>query len=78
MADFNTIYGSKSIKIEYPNGRETWVRGNAYTIKWSYIGNPEPDVRIQLLKNGSVVGNVTSSTTNSAYKDTSNNNFTIE
>ena len=99
------IYGSKSIKVEYPNGRETWVRGNAYTIKWSYQGNPEPDVRIQLLKNGSVVDNVTSSTpnngsynwtipsttipgisykirvkgtNNSAYKDTSNNNFTIE
>lgn len=99
------IYGSKSIKVEYPNGRETWVRGNAYTIKWSYIGNPEPDVKIQLLKNGSVVGNITSSTpnngsfnwtipsttipgisyrirvkstNNSAYKDTSNNNFTIE
>jgi Ser-Thr-rich glycosyl-phosphatidyl-inositol-anchored membrane family/Matrixin len=99
------IYGSKSIKVKYPNGQETWVRGNEYTIKWSYKGNPGPDVRIQLLKNGSVVGNVTArtpndgsynwtvssrripgndykirvmSTSNSAYKDTSNRNFIIE
>ncbi len=58
------IYGPKSIKVEYPDGNETLVRGNAYTIKWSYEGDPEPDVRIQLLKNGSVVENIISSTPN--------------
>lgn len=99
------IYGSKSITVKYPNGQETWVRGNAYTIKWSYKGDPGSDVRIQLLKNGSVVGVVTSSTpndgsynwtvssrrnpgndykirvtstSNSAYKGTSNKNLIIE
>jgi len=95
------IYGSKSIKVNYPNGQETWVNGNEYTIKWSYKGNLGPDVKIQLLKNGSVVGVITPSTpndgsydwivsskpgndykirvtSNSAYKDTSNKNFTIE
>lgn len=99
------IYGSKSIKVNYPNGRETWVRGNTYTINWSSKGNLGPDVRIQLLKNKTVVEVVTSSTpndgsydwivpsnrtagndykirvtsrSNSAYKDASNKNFTIE
>jgi hypothetical protein len=99
------IYGSKSITVKYPNGQETWVRGSEYTLKWGNKGNTGPDVMIQLLKNGSVVGNVTSSTpnngsynwtipsittpginykirvkstSNSAYKDTSNNNFSIE
>lgn len=95
------IYGSKSIKIKYPNGQETWVRGNEYSIKWSHKGNLGPDVKIQLLKNGSVVHLITPSTpndgsydwivsskpgndykirvtSNSAYKDSSNKNFTIE
>ena len=63
------IYGSKSIKVKYPNGQETWVRGNAYTIKWSYKGNLGPDVKIQLLKNGSVVGVITSSTPNDGSYD---------
>lgn len=99
------IYGSNSITVKYPNGQETWVRGKAYTMKWNYNGNPGTNVKIQLLKNGLVVGVVTSSTpndgsydwtvpsrrtpgidykirvtstSNSTYKDTSNNNFTIE
>lgn len=98
----NFIIGG--INVNSPNGGENWARGSYHTIKWSKLGNPGPNVRIDLLKNGAVVGTVTSSTpndgvqgwtvslgrapgidykirvmstTNSAYKDTSNNNFRI-
>jgi hypothetical protein len=62
ISGIREIYGSKSFTVKYPNGKETWVRGNAYTIKWSSNGNPGTNVKIQLLKNGMVVGVVTSST----------------
>ncbi|PWB54253.1 MAG: hypothetical protein C3F06_05165 [Candidatus Methanoperedenaceae archaeon] len=105
ISGIKRIYGSKSIKVKYPNGQEIWVRGNTYTINWSSKGNLGPDVKIQLLKNKSVVEVVTSNTpndgsydwivpsnrtagndykirvtskSNSAYRDTSNKNFTIE
>ena len=40
------------------------TRGTPHTIKWSRLGSPGSNVKIQLLKNGAVVGTVTSSTPN--------------
>ena len=39
-----------SITVVSPNGGETWLRGTAHTIQWSYVGCPGPNVKIELLK----------------------------
>jgi hypothetical protein len=42
------------LSVVTPNGGETWAAGSAYTIRWSYTGNPGSLVRIELLKGGTV------------------------
>lgn len=97
-----------SITVTVPNGGESWEAGKAYTIQWTYTGNPGSKVKIELLKGGSVNLTITSSTSigsggngsynwtipatqtggtdykikvtstsNSSYTDTSDNNFII-
>jgi hypothetical protein len=53
-----------SIEVKYPNGGETLYRGNTYTISWSNNGNPGPNVKIELLKGGSLSRVISSSTPN--------------
>ncbi len=48
MSDgYFTIAGIDVIK---PNGGEIWPRGTDHEIKWTYVGNPGPNVRIELWK----------------------------
>lgn len=100
----NRFFIIGGINVISPNGGEYWARGITYTIKWSKLGNPGPNVRIDLMKNGALAKTITSktpndgsqkwtipqgiangndykirvmSTNNTAYKDTSNNYFSI-
>jgi len=97
-----------AITVTAPNGGENWRAGSTQTIRWSYTGNPGSNVKIELLKSGTVNRTIKSSTsigsggngsynwaipstqtsgteykvritstTNSAIKDTSDNNLTI-
>ena len=95
---------TNALTVESPNGGENWRNGTTQTITWSTVGNPGSSVKIELLRSGSVVRTISSSTPNngsyswtipsrqtsasnykiritsrsdSAYKDTSNNNFAI-
>ncbi len=92
------------INVKSPNGGETWIRGTSNMITWNSEGIPGPNVKLELLKNGSAVGTIipstpndgshawsitstrapgtdykvrVTSTSNSVYKDISDNNFTI-
>ena len=102
-SNFNIITTVPSITVVSPNGEEKWKHGTTHTISWSKTGNPGTNVKIELLK-GTAVNRVIvssksgtsyswsipatqtpgtnykiriTSTSNSAYKDTSNNNFII-
>ena len=95
---------SSSITVVSPNGGERWARGTTHAIKWSNMGSPGSNVKIELLKGGIlnrlIVANTPNggsynwaipstqilgtdykiritSTSNSAYKDISNSDFTI-
>ena len=52
------------INVNSPNGGETWIRGTSNTITWNFSGIPGPDVKLELLKNGSLVGTITPGTPN--------------
>lgn len=93
-----------SITIATPNGGENWRHGTTHTITWSTAGSPGPNVKIELLRSGTSVKTISSSTandgsyswaisstqtvandykigitstSNSSYKDISDNNFII-
>ena len=51
-----------TITVTSPNGGESWQRGTSHTLTWSYTGNPGSTVKIVLLKAGTEVGTITSST----------------
>jgi hypothetical protein len=51
-----------SISVTSPNGGESWPAGSTQTISWTYTGDPGSNVGIELLKGGSVVGTIASST----------------
>jgi subtilisin family serine protease len=53
-----------SINIKSPNGGESWTRGSAHTISWTYAGNPLPNVKIELLRGGLLNSVITSSAPN--------------
>lgn len=103
-ASNNNFAISSPINVISPNGWENWIRGTTKTIKWSFTSNSGTNVKIELLKNGTlnrvisystpndgsynwyILSNQAlgsdykiriTSTTNSVYKDTSNNNFRI-
>ncbi len=50
------------VTVTVPNGGERWKRGTTHTIKWSYTGDPGPNVSIQLLRNGMVNRMITKNT----------------
>jgi hypothetical protein len=51
-----------SITVVSPNGGESWLRGNAYPITWTYTGNPGSMVSIVLYMGENLVYTVTPST----------------
>ena len=51
-----------SITVTSPDGGESWQRGTTPTVTWSYTGSPGSTVRIVLLKAGTEVGTIISST----------------
>lgn len=55
---------SPNILIKAPNKKENWLSGTTKKIKWSSIGSPGANVKIELLKGGSVDEVIVSSTPN--------------
>jgi hypothetical protein len=51
-----------TITVTAPNGGENWRAGTTQTIRWSYTGNPGSNVKIELLKSGTVNKIIKSST----------------
>ncbi len=51
-----------SIKVVSPNGGETWKRGNAYPISWSYTGESGSSVSIVLFDGDTQVFTIVSNT----------------
>ena len=43
-----------TVSVTSPNGGETLTAGSMQTIRWTYVGNPGSNVRIELLKGGVV------------------------
>jgi hypothetical protein len=41
-----------------PNGTTVWPAGTTQTIRWTYTGNPGPNVRIEILRGGISIGSV--------------------
>ena len=54
-----------TITVMSPNGGETWQRGTTKTITWSYTGSPGSTVKIVLLKAGTEVGTISTSSSTS-------------
>ncbi len=52
------LWGANTLALTSPNGGETWQAGKPQTIDWNYAGNPSTSVKIDLLKNGSVIRNI--------------------
>jgi hypothetical protein len=55
------LWGANTLALTSPNGGETWQVGKPQTIDWNYAGYPGTSVKIDLLKNGSVVRNIAKS-----------------
>ena len=53
---------SSSISMVSPNGGENWVQGSNQTIRWTSAGNPGPLVKIEALRNGTVLAVITPGT----------------
>jgi len=51
-----------SIELVAPNGGENWVQGSNQTIQWNYTGNPGTTVKIEALRNGTVLAVITPGT----------------
>ena len=64
IAYSNTPPAVDSITVSAPNGGESWDAGGLTTrnITWSYLGDSTAFVKIELLKAGSVVSTISSST----------------
>jgi len=64
---FKIIKPAVSIKVVSPNGQEKWERGNTYQIRWNTT--IEDNVKIELLRNGTVFSTLEKSLPNSgAYQ----------
>jgi len=46
---------SSSVTVVSPNGGENFVQGSNQTIRWTYTGNPGSLVKIEALRNGTVL-----------------------
>jgi len=53
-----------SLTVTSPNGGQSWVRGTAHTLTWTYTSSPGANVKIELLKGGVVNRIISSSTVN--------------
>jgi len=60
--NYFTLTPAPSITVTSPNGGETWQRGTTKTVTWSYTGSPGSTVKISLVKAGTEVGTIISST----------------
>jgi parallel beta-helix repeat protein len=52
---------SPSITVTATNGGESWARGTAHTLTWSYTGSPGSTVKIEVLKGSTPVGTIAES-----------------
>jgi len=55
------LWGANALALTSPNGGETWQVGKTQTIDWNYAGNPGTYVKIELMKNGSVIRTIAKS-----------------
>ena len=55
------LWGANTLSLASPNGGETWQVGKPQTIAWNYAGTPGTYVKIELLKNGSIIRTITKS-----------------
>jgi len=53
-SDNNFTIVASSITITIPNGGENWRAGTTQSIRWTYTANPGDNVKIELLKGGSL------------------------
>ena len=60
----NTASTSPSITVTSPNGGESWVLGSSHDIAWTSSGDVGSYVKIEVLKAGTVVQTLSSSTAN--------------
>src|SRR4051812_40149383 len=58
-SDSNFTLTNPAITLTAPNGGELWRPGETHNITWTYSGSPGNDVRLELLKAGSVVQTIT-------------------
>src|SRR5690606_11884962 len=56
------VNASSSITLDTPNGGETYLQGSSQTIHWHYTGDPGPTVKIEALRNGTVLAVITPAT----------------
>jgi len=50
------------ITVASPNGGEEWQQGSTQTIRWTYIGDPGPTVKIEAMRGDSVLATITPGT----------------
>ncbi len=55
------LWSANTLALTSPNGGETWQVGKPQTIGWNYEGKPGTYVKIELLKNGSVIRTIANS-----------------
>ncbi len=56
-----TLWKANSLAVASPNGGESLRIGRSQTIRWSYAGQPGSTVKIELLKNGSLIQTIANS-----------------
>ncbi|MEW6419944.1 MAG: choice-of-anchor D domain-containing protein [Nitrospirota bacterium] len=61
-SDNNFTIIAATITVTVPNGGESWKAGTTQTIRWTYTANPGSNVKIELLKGGSLNKTIKSST----------------
>jgi subtilase family serine protease len=61
-ANFNISTLTPGITVVSPNGGENWKAGTTQAIKWTSSGSPGTNVKIELLKGGTLNSTITTST----------------
>ncbi len=57
-----TVQEKPTIELTSPTSTDSWTAGTSHAITWAYTGNPGPYVKLDLIKSGSVVSTIKSST----------------
>ncbi len=60
--NYFAITTAPSVTVTSPNGGENWKRGTTHTIAWNFSGSPGSQVKIVLLKAGTVVDTINAGT----------------